>query len=969
MSSTKGGVPPIAGEPAAATETQPSVTTDGPERHAGDAGSVTGDRSPPRHPRDRGARLALLAAVVAGLVLVVGTIGPPLFGRGVFLASDSISQAYPWRAVIDPAAENLGHHGYIGDTVDSVYPGRINFYSALRDGDLLAWNPYVIGGYPLGAVGASGVYSPFAMAAYLLLPDWYAPAAIKLITMLAAAGFTYLFCRRLGTDRTPAVLGGLGFAGSGFMVMWTNWSQPEVAALIPAAFWATERFLQRPRPSTAAPIALAVGAMLLGNFPAVVGYALYVLVLYAVVRVATGWGRQPLRRLSARLLGTGAAIATGVLLVAWVLLPFALRLGYVGTDTRVQTSEQRLGVPSLVTAVAPKALGLSTEGPGHEWFGPYNQIEGVSFVGVTLALLAVLSLALPRPAATPRGAREALAGATLVLGWATFAGGHVLGLLQRLPVFQDNFVGRTRSVLGFTVAVLAALGLQAVIDRRWPVRRRQRLWAGGVAVASVLVAGIVFRRSLDLARTAERAEVLRSGLVLPAIVGTAAALAVAVLTVALVRSHRWAAAAALAALPALLVIESLSLALPLLPNEDRATLYPATPGIDFLAANAVGDHVAPENLTLFGNAGQLFGIRTVTGHAFHAPHWKAGLRAADPDAFSRSETFSFLAGTPEVMTSPALDRMGARWFAGSPTTSPPGDREVSTDEVACERTVQLDQRLSASVETGGGLRGVVVHVCEPAALPWEATVSANVGRATGRDHLPTDLPAGPRTIAIPAEDLPPTGSVTVQLSLDGAAGPLALAATPTGEPVLDVVRPADDGLRLVYADDLRIYERTRALPRVRWAGRGEVVADIRERLARLATGDLADDTVVLSEDGPRGSGARATVEITRDTPTNLAATIRAEGSGYLVVSDAIERDWVATVDGERVDLVEADHVGAAVVVSDGTHDVELRYRARGRRAGFALSLVAAAGLAAACAWDIRRGRRSVSRSRTPTTSR
>ena len=51
---------------------------------------------------------------------------------------------------------------------------------------------------------------------------------------------------------------------------------------------------------------------------------------------------------------------------------------------------------------------------------------------------------------------------------------------------------------------------------------------------------------------------------------------------------------------------------------------------------------------------------------------------------------------------------------------------------------------------------------------------------------------------------------------------------------------------LAYAGDLRIYERTNALPRIHWAGRSVVVEDKDERLDRLASGSVPSDTVVLS---------------------------------------------------------------------------------------------------------------------------
>jgi hypothetical protein len=497
-----------------------------------------------------------LVTLVAGVAFVVGTIGPPLIGRGVFLATDVLTSAYPWRAVSDPAAENIGVHGPVGDTIDAGYPFRSTFADALRDGDFLGWNPYPVGGTVQGADGSGGTLSPFELL-YVVFPTWFAPAAIKLVQLVAAIGFTFLFCRRLGAGQVASLVGGLAFAGSGFMVMWTNWPQPEVAALIPAAFWATERFLTTPTVRSACPIALAMAAMLLGNFPAVVFHTLYVLVPYVIMRVAL-MHRQTLRRALALIGGAGAAVVTGPLVVAAVLIPFALRLQFLGTESRSQNPQLRLGLDTLLTTVAPKALGLSTEGPNALYFGAYNQVETISFVGATVAVLAVAGVALPRLRATPRGVREVLIVATLVIGWAAYVGGDVLAQLQRLPGFEESFVGRTRAILGFMVAVLAALGLQALVEQRWPAGRRQWTWAGAVIGAAGLTAAYAGNRALWRARGVGQVDVLREQLVLPAVVGIGALVALAVV--------RWggrrAALAAMAAVPVLLVIESLALSLP-----------------------------------------------------------------------------------------------------------------------------------------------------------------------------------------------------------------------------------------------------------------------------------------------------------------------------------------------------------------------------------------------------------------------
>jgi hypothetical protein len=904
-------------------------------------------------------RLPLFATVVAGVALVVGTIGPPLFGRGVFLATDVLTSAYPWRAFSDPLAENVGDHGPVGDTIDAAYPFRSTFAEALREGEFLGWNPYPVGGTVLAADGAGASLSPFGLL-YVVFPTWFAPAAIKLLQMAAAIGFTFLFCRRLGAGQVASLVGGVAFAGSGFMVMWTNWPQPEVAALIPAAFWATERFLAAPTVRSICPIALVIAVMLLGHFPALVFHTLYVLAPYAIVRVAQ-MHKQTLRRALILLTGAGAGIVTGTLMVAVVLIPFALRLRFLGAESRAQNPQLKLGLDTLLTTVAPKALGLSTEGPSAQYFGAYNQVETISFVGAATALLAVAGVALPRLRATPRGAREVLIVATVGIGWATYVGGDLLSWLQRLPGFEESFVGRTRSILGFMVAVLAALGLQAIVERHSPAGRRQWAWAGVVLGVAGLTAAYAGNRALWRARGVDQVDVLRHGLVLPALVGAAA-----IMALALVRwGARRMAALALATVPLLLVIESLNLSLPLLPNEDRSTVYPTTPGIDYLAVQAGDERIAFQDLTLYGSATSIYGLRSVTGHAFNSPTWKQAVATIDPDAFSRSGTFAFLSGTSEVMTSPLLDRLGARWFASTPETMPPGDRRTTdAPDASCETTTELRDEVTVSVPADDGIRGVILRVCESVQLPVDAAIEVRATGATipARVPLAEAIDPGELVITVPSEDPAPGGTVDVRLSLVDADGQsLELAARPDREVVADAVHATDDGLRLAYVNDLIVFDRSRALPRFHWAGRAATVPDADVRLSLLASGAVADDTVLLSEDGPPGSGEAGDVALTRDTPTSLAATVQADGNGYLVIADALQQGWVAEVDGEHTELVNADHAGVAVYVPAGPHEVTLRQAPPGQRAGAVLSALSAAGLATAWMWGdrlrLRLGRR------------
>jgi hypothetical protein len=202
-----------------------------------------------------------------------------------------------------------------------------------------------------------------------------------------------------------------------------------------------------------------------------------------------------------------------------------------------------------------------------------------------------------------------------------------------------------------------------------------------------------------------------------------------------------------------------------------------------------------------------------------------------------------------------------------------------------------------------------------------------------------------RTIPLPAPEAGATGpgatGGVVRISVARHGTRLALATTPDGAVGYDLVRADDDGLRLAYADDLVVYERQRALPRIHWAGRARVVPDGDAQLAQLTSGLVPQDTVVLgrASAGGTGDGLPGDVDVVTDDPTRIRAKVTADGDGFLVVSDALQDDWAVTVDGKAAKLEEADHAGVAVAVPAGAHEIVLHHAPRGGRAGLVVSLV------------------------------
>ncbi|HEX2418295.1 MAG TPA: hypothetical protein VHJ83_09280, partial [Micromonosporaceae bacterium] len=287
--------------------------------------------------------LTVVSVLTVAGYAVLG-IGSPLLGLTVFAATDLLADSSPYREA--GLAGTEVQNTYLNDTIDAYLPNIALFVSALYQGDFASWNPYIIGGTPLGAAPNLGLLNPIALP-YFLLPTWLAPGYVKLLEIGFATAGTFLFLRRIGLERPAAVLGGLVFASSGFMVAWTNWPHTRVAALIPALFWALERLVQRRTTDDAVLVSLITATMVLGGFPAVAGYGLFFGAGYLVVRVLAEY-RAEWRRMLGTGLGAVGAVLAGLAVSAAQVLPFLSYMSAARVDGREQTPNDHLLPETLV---------------------------------------------------------------------------------------------------------------------------------------------------------------------------------------------------------------------------------------------------------------------------------------------------------------------------------------------------------------------------------------------------------------------------------------------------------------------------------------------------------------------------------------------------------------------------------------------------------------------------------------------
>ncbi|WP_213455028.1 YfhO family protein [Rhizomonospora bruguierae] len=918
-----------------------------------------------RTPDRRAGRPERVLSLLVGLLILafalVG-IGSPLLGQTVFAGTDQLVSRAPYNEM-PQFAQVRAQNTFIDDTWDTAIPHTLLFADELRRGHVAAWNPYVAGGAPLGATPNYALASPVT-AVFYLLPGWLAPGVMKLAEILVAVGGAYLFLRRLRLRRSAALLGGLVFASSAFLVVWTNWPQTRVAAFIPAVFWALELIVQRRRAAGLVALALALAAMIFGGFPAVTGYTLATAGPYLLVRTLAEHRRR-WRPVLADLFAAAGGILAGVLLTAFQLIPWFQFMSHSYVRDRGQTPEQHLSIATLVTTVAPWALGSTDPGRPPYWYRSVNMIESLSYLGAAALVLVLAALLLARRgrAALPPGAWGVLVAA--VAGWFTliYLGGPPLAAAQRLPLlFASNFVGRGRSVLGFLLAVLAAVGLELLLRRRaagaGKSRRWDLAWGGFVLFAMVgfsawslwsarhgaITMGPAGGRSSRLDRLAVQ---LGWGVLLLVLALAAAA----VLWRADRRRLRLVGAGALAVLVA---GQALSLVIPFYPRAPKDTFYPLSGVHQYLKEHLGQERYAGSFISVAMSIETANRIRSASGHTFVDVRYGELVRDV-PGAERLYPTYVVF--DQKAASSPVLDRISARYFVAQSDTGVAGD---ATDPRGDGSTVTLRPETPVEAPLPGTGRARAVLVTPTSSARWgtqdriEVVVRDDAGREVARaERRVLDTAAGtPFSIPVAADSVPDGTPLTATVILH-AARELTVRGS-AGAPALGMVHGrAEDGLRLVSTADGVVYERLHALPRLRWASQAVVEPDPARRLALLAAGTLQPDQVLL--DAPAGTaaaGGTATITPITDGTDEMSARVDARGGGYLVLADTLQHGWRATVDGAPATLHNADHAFVAVSVPAGQHTVRFEYVGTDGRLGLyvtivtGLALIAVAGVAA-----------------------
>jgi hypothetical protein len=439
------------------------------------------------------------------LLVVLVLLGLPIlfFGNVLFtgrvLVGDTLARYIPWNYYVE--SEGQEPINYEFDTLLAYYPQILVARQTLESGQLPLWNPYYLSGLPLMATAPwlGLFYPPYIL--FYLVDTLEAFGYVSCLQLGLAATFMYLYLKNLKNlkcRRLAALAGAASFGLGGFMLGNLTWL-PRVSTVMwmPLIFLAVDKLMNR-KGAYSLLLACAVALCILaGNLAAVI-YVLLASCLYAVFRLVLAWRRDGSRIAVRCGLAIAVVLCVGVLLSAVQLIPTFEVSAYAG---RVQASyEERLesgrSPLALATALVPDVYGNPVNRPwGRNVFAkniPGTYGETSLYVGIAPLLLGLWAVWRRRDVLSVFYAGLGLLGLLIFLDTPLFR------VLYHLPLFRIGRQLEAKALWAMAASVLAALGLNALLEGLSSQDGRMLRRAGlGLLVAALAIgAGAALTRVL-----------------------------------------------------------------------------------------------------------------------------------------------------------------------------------------------------------------------------------------------------------------------------------------------------------------------------------------------------------------------------------------------------------------------------------------------------------------------------------------
>jgi len=527
-------------------------------------------------------------------------------GKGL-VAAGAILQWPPWNHEIHPA------NSLLSDQYLTFLPTQEFVH---QQKSLPLWDPNLCCGVPnLGSIQGA-LLSPIRLLFSPLNP-FSANGPSAFLKLCLAGWFTMFYVRLIGVSRAAALLAGIIFSLSGFMIVWLGHPQVNSAIWLPLLLYFAEKSFKDGHANAFAPPALRAWAgfavafafMILGGHPPTVIHISIVLFVYFIFRCMANRDGQEFRRLTLLI----ASVTLGLFLAAPQILPF---LEYYRQSSAAESSaltarwSSHLTFTSLIHFLLPNVLGNPARGFEDlpkllGWHEVDNFNERTGYVGIVPLFMATSAILLRRCKFTKFFFSLAIGSMLVIYGvW------PLPIVLRALPILRDVNQARLLLIVGFSMAILAALGWDEFFDRMRASRRTLTATIGFCIPVSIAILcfWIITGPKIHTLDSAQRDFFDGQLLIL------AAGMAV-VFLLALWPSH-WKAEIIMVVCLAWTAADLLCFGMGYNPALPRNLYYPRTPAIDWLGRDHSLFRVFGEGAALPANSAEVFGLSDARGCDF-----------------------------------------------------------------------------------------------------------------------------------------------------------------------------------------------------------------------------------------------------------------------------------------------------------------------------------------------------------------
>ena len=379
-----------------------------------------------------------------------------------------------------------------GDLVSFLWPTYTFAARSLRSGVLPLWNPYLYSGMPFAADNQSGLFYPFNLLVFFLVPNltYFVMELMSVLHVWWAGVGMYILLRTMQARRVAAFAGALAWMFSDvFVIHFGNYNLIAVVAWLPLIF-ATFRQALIPRSPLSRKsgeggrggegVRCALASGVLWGMAALAGHiqvTLFTGLWLGGYALFCAFGPYALAGTGQRRVQIAPLLL--FLLSAFVALAFAALMFIPGYDLTRYTGRAGLDYEDAARYSLPPAglLGLIVPGlwgRGAGAWAPWPRVE-IGYAGVLTLALAIVGVALKRKGERP-GERVFL-GAAVILAFLLALGGYAAlhGWLYRFAPGLGQLRAPARAVMlaDFALVILAGLGLDALLS---PLARRARVF-------------------------------------------------------------------------------------------------------------------------------------------------------------------------------------------------------------------------------------------------------------------------------------------------------------------------------------------------------------------------------------------------------------------------------------------------------------------------------------------------------------